>query len=201
MASSQDTIAANEESFLLTHAIAEVERLQELDRLVPSYHNVITLASLDFQVAMMLANLKPRDLQLFFVYTRQGNFTPVRIAALNCLLLVGTWTIASLRATASRSCVSMRMHSQASPGAISVRGLAVGMSTGVFGGGGLRGPEALLIEEDSGHVNAAEKARDAQLEAMLKTLKKELAVRLVCVRASSRLCSHLALMLKHAGHC
>ncbi|EST05572.1 Bromodomain protein [Kalmanozyma brasiliensis GHG001] len=175
LAGTQDTAAANEESFLLSHAIAEVERLQELDRLVPSYHNVITLASLDFQVAMMLANLKARDLQLFFTYTRQGNFTPVRIAALNCLLLVGNldhriiarYCFALLRLDENRTVKRALARALC-------EGLAVGMSTGVFGGGGLRGPEALLIEEDSGHVNAAEKARDAQLEAMLKTLKKEI---------------------------
>ncbi|KAJ1025442.1 hypothetical protein NDA13_004253 [Ustilago tritici] len=175
MAGSQDPDAANEDSFLLTHAIAEVERLQELDRLVPSYHNVITLASLDFQVTMMLANLKPRDLQLFFVYTRQGNFTPVRIAALNCLLLVGNldhrivarYCFALLRLDENRTVKRALARALC-------EGLAVGMSTGVFGGGGLHGPEALLIEEDSGQVNAAEKARDAQLEAMLKTLKREI---------------------------
>ncbi|SJX62832.1 related to TAF2-component of TFIID complex [Sporisorium reilianum f. sp. reilianum] len=175
IASNQDADAVSEESFLLSHAIAEVERLQELDRLVPSYHNVITLASLDFQVAMMLANLKPRDLQLFFVYTRQGNFTPVRIAALNCLLLVGNldhriiarYCFALLRLDENRTVKRSLARALC-------EGLAVAMSTGVFGGGGLRGPEALLIEEDSGHVNAAEKARDAQLEAMLKTLKKEI---------------------------
>lgn len=173
LAGTQD--ADNEENFLLAHAIAEVERLQELDRLVPSYHNVITLASLDFQVAMMLANLKPKDLQLFFVYTRQGNFTPVRVAALNCLLLVGNldhriiarYCFALLRLDENRTVKRALARALC-------EGLAVAMSTGVFGGGGLRGPEALLIEEDSGHVNAAEKARDAQLEAMLKTLKKEI---------------------------
>ncbi|TKY85733.1 hypothetical protein EX895_005273 [Sporisorium graminicola] len=175
VSSNQDGDAVGEESFLLAHAIAEVERLQELDRLVPSYHNIITLASLDFQVAMMLANLKPRDLQLFFVYTRQGNFTPVRIAALNCLLLVGNldhriiarYCFALLRLDENRTVKRSLARALC-------EGLAVAMSTGVFGGGGLRGPEALLIEEDSGHVNAAEKARDAQLEAMLKTLKKEI---------------------------
>ncbi|CDU22782.1 related to TAF2-component of TFIID complex [Sporisorium scitamineum] len=175
IASNQDADAAGEENLLLAHAIAEVERLQELDRLVPSYHNVITLASLDFQVAMMLANLKPRDLQLFFVYTRQGNFTPVRIAALNCLLLVGNldhriiarYCFALLRLDESRAVKRSLARALC-------EGLAVAMSTGVFGGGGLRGAEVLLIEEDSGHVNAAEKARDAQLEAMLKTLKREI---------------------------
>lgn len=175
VAATQDADMASEESFLLAHAVAEVERLQELDRLVPSYHNVITLASLDFQVAMMLANLKPKDLQLFFTYTRQGNFTPVRIAALNCLLLVGNldhrviarYCFALLRLDENRTVKRALARAMC-------EGLAVAMSTGMFGGGGLRGPEALLIEEDSGHVNAAEKARDAQLEAMLKTLKKEI---------------------------
>ncbi|PWY99756.1 hypothetical protein BCV70DRAFT_162250 [Testicularia cyperi] len=171
---SEDARSA-ESAFLLAHAIAEVERVQELDRLVPSYHNVITLAALDFQVVMMLANLKSRDLRLFFGYTRQGNFTPVRIAALDCLLLVSNLD----HKVVARYCFALlrldesRLVKRALARAL-CESLAIAMSTGVFGGGSLRGPEALLIEADTGRVDAAEKAKDAQLEAMLKTLKKEI---------------------------
>ncbi|WFD44718.1 hypothetical protein MPSI1_003388 [Malassezia psittaci] len=73
---------------LREQAITEVERLQELDRLVPSFHNVVTLATLDFHLALVFANLRPVNLPLFLEYTREGNFTPVRLAALNSLLLL-----------------------------------------------------------------------------------------------------------------
>ena len=76
-----------EEMQLRSAAIQEVERLQALDRLVPSFHNVITLAALDFQQALVFANLRPLELMQFVEYTREGNFTPVRMAAFNALLL------------------------------------------------------------------------------------------------------------------
>ena len=79
---------ASEDNVLLPMARQEVERFQELDKLVPSYHNVVTLACLDFQACMMLANLIPVDLAMIHAYTRQGNFVPVRIAALDYLLLL-----------------------------------------------------------------------------------------------------------------
>ncbi|EPQ30343.1 uncharacterized protein PFL1_01869 [Pseudozyma flocculosa PF-1] len=166
---------ARDDDALLAHAAAEVERLQELDKLVPSYHNVITLGALDWQAAMMLANLRPRDLQLFFFYTRQGNFGPVRIAALNYLLLLGSldhkvvarYCFALLRSDESRSVKRALARALC-------EGLAVAISTGVFGGGGIRGPEALLIEENGGQISQSNKGRDAQLEAALKSLRREI---------------------------
>ncbi|WFD29826.1 hypothetical protein MSPP1_000839 [Malassezia sp. CBS 17886] len=79
-----------EETALRELASREVERLQELDRLVPSFHNVVTLASMDFQLALTFANLRAIDLPYFLEYTRAGNFAPVRMHALNALLLLGT---------------------------------------------------------------------------------------------------------------
>lgn len=77
-----------EELELRAQATQEIERLQALDRLVPSYHNVVTLAALDFQQAMVFANLRPLELVHFVEYTREGNFAPVRMAAFNALLLL-----------------------------------------------------------------------------------------------------------------
>ena len=55
---------------------------------MPSFHNVVTLAALDFQLALVLANLRPLDLTHFVEYTREGNWTAVRVAAFNALLLL-----------------------------------------------------------------------------------------------------------------
>lgn len=83
-----DEVFTDEELTLRQLATQEVERLQALDRLVPSFHNVLTLAALDFQLALVLANLRPLDLPHFVEYTREGNWTAVRVAAFNALLLL-----------------------------------------------------------------------------------------------------------------
>ncbi|UZJ55485.1 hypothetical protein CBS101457_004805 [Exobasidium rhododendri] len=79
---------ALDDTSLLQVARQEVERFQELDKLVPSYHNVVTMSCLDFQACMMLVNLIPVDLAMLHAYTRQGNFVPIRIVALDYLLLL-----------------------------------------------------------------------------------------------------------------
>lgn len=83
-----DETYTDEELELRAQATQEVERLQELDKLVPSFHNVVTLAALDFQLALVFANLRPVDLPQWLEYTREGNFAPVRLASLNALLLL-----------------------------------------------------------------------------------------------------------------
>lgn len=79
---------ASDDDALLQAARQQVDRFQGLDRLVPSYHNAVTLACLDFQGSLMLANMLPLDLALFLGYTRQGNFYPVRMAGFEYLLLL-----------------------------------------------------------------------------------------------------------------
>ncbi|GAA5878689.1 hypothetical protein JCM8547_002132 [Rhodosporidiobolus lusitaniae] len=78
-------IDANEN---LAPAVAEVERYLSADRLVPSYHNVVTVAGIEFMLKLTLASLIPEDRMRFFVYTRDGNYPPVRIAAFDALLLL-----------------------------------------------------------------------------------------------------------------
>lgn len=80
--------SAVDDEMLLGSACQEVERFQELDRLVPSFHNVVSMSSLDFQGNLMLANVIPVNLPLLHSYTRQGSYTALRIAALDYLLLI-----------------------------------------------------------------------------------------------------------------
>ncbi|BGP14759.1 hypothetical protein JCM10213_004302 [Rhodosporidiobolus nylandii] len=78
-------IDANEN---LAPAVLEVERYLSADRLVPSYHNVVTVAGIEFMLKLTMASLIPEDRMRFFVYTRDGNYPPVRIAAFDALLLL-----------------------------------------------------------------------------------------------------------------
>ncbi|KAK4058342.1 hypothetical protein OIO90_000500 [Microbotryomycetes sp. JL221] len=72
----------------LEPAIQEIERYMNADRLVPSYHNAITVAGIEWKLKLTLACLIPEDRMSFFVYTRDGNYPPVRIAAFDALLLL-----------------------------------------------------------------------------------------------------------------
>lgn len=63
------------------------ERAITVDRLVPSYHNVVTLAGLQAQLKSILVGQRTNDPRLFLGYTREGNYEPLRLAAFDCLLL------------------------------------------------------------------------------------------------------------------
>ncbi|GAA5898524.1 transcription initiation factor TFIID subunit TAF2 [Sporobolomyces salmoneus] len=80
-----DEIEPNEN---LAPAVQEVERYMAVDRLVPGYHNVVTIAAIEFKLKLTLASLIPEDRMLFFSYTRDGNYPPVRAAAFDALLLL-----------------------------------------------------------------------------------------------------------------
>lgn len=51
-------------------AVEEVERYRTMDRLVPSYQNVISVATLEFNVKLMIAGILPYNAPLFIPYTR-----------------------------------------------------------------------------------------------------------------------------------
>lgn len=76
------------EQALVHSAVDEVTRYINLDRLVPSYHNTITIAGIEWRVKMMMASLIPLDMRFLLAYTREGNYGAVRSAAFEGLLLL-----------------------------------------------------------------------------------------------------------------
>ncbi|GAA6019407.1 hypothetical protein JCM11491_004818 [Sporobolomyces phaffii] len=80
-----DEVEGNEN---LAPAVVEVERYMAADRLVPGYHNVVTISAIEFKLKLTLASLIPEDRMLFFSYTRDGNYPPVRVAAFDALMLL-----------------------------------------------------------------------------------------------------------------
>ena len=60
----------NADIALLKETFEEFERFRSRDRLVPSYHNVITLTSLQCYLKWMVIGLIPVDLPLFLGLTR-----------------------------------------------------------------------------------------------------------------------------------
>ncbi|BGP23606.1 transcription initiation factor TFIID subunit 2 [Rhodotorula toruloides] len=83
-----DQVAEIDSNENLAPAVQEVERYLASDRLVPSYHNAVTIAGIEFKLKLTLASLIPEDRMTFFNYTRDGNYPPLRIAAFDALLLL-----------------------------------------------------------------------------------------------------------------
>ncbi|KAI8912322.1 hypothetical protein DFJ77DRAFT_511868 [Powellomyces hirtus] len=73
---------------LFEEALAEVHRYRVLDRLIPSYHNSVTIACLEVLLKWMVANLLPVDLTLFLQHARYGNFLRIRLVAIDALFMM-----------------------------------------------------------------------------------------------------------------
>ena len=78
----------------LAEAVDQIERYMGADKLVPSFHNAITVAGLNFKIKLTLAGLLPTNFASFFTYTRDGNYPPVRIVAFDALLLLSPLDVA-----------------------------------------------------------------------------------------------------------
>jgi transcription initiation factor TFIID subunit 2 len=63
------------------------ERALTVDRLVPSYHNVVTEAGLQAQLKSIMVGQRTNDPRIFLGYTREGNYEPLRLLAFDALLL------------------------------------------------------------------------------------------------------------------
>lgn len=55
---------------LLTQALGEIDRYRSMDRLIPSTHNVVTIAAIEFYLVLSMADLVPNDPRTFFPLTR-----------------------------------------------------------------------------------------------------------------------------------
>lgn len=69
-------------------AYAELDRYQTLDRLLPSFHNIVTAAVLQCKMRLMISNLIATEFKPFLVHSRDGNFSTVRLMAFDCLLVM-----------------------------------------------------------------------------------------------------------------
>ncbi|CAO1634477.1 unnamed protein product [Parajaminaea phylloscopi] len=164
---------AKEDPELFGHAFAEVSRLQELDKLVPSYHNIVSLACLEWHASMILSGQEPLDLRLFLGYTQQGTFTPLRIAAFNYLLilsglkhrLVVRYLFAVLQDDDNR--MVKRSLAKALCDALSVAIATGDVMTAA------QAPDAVIEDTSGGNLEAAEKAREKEMEQHLRSLRRE----------------------------
>ncbi|WVR08077.1 hypothetical protein IAU60_005123 [Kwoniella sp. DSM 27419] len=75
------------ESSLTKGAMDALDRAMTMDRLVPSYHNLITKAGLETHTKYILAGLRTNDVRLLLSYTREGNYEPIRAVAFDGMML------------------------------------------------------------------------------------------------------------------
>ncbi|EJC98793.1 uncharacterized protein FOMMEDRAFT_161628 [Fomitiporia mediterranea MF3/22] len=161
-----------EDHQLLQAAITEVDRYRSMDRLIPSVHNVVTIASLEFHIMLAMANLIPSDPKIFLLCTREGNATQVRLAGFDGLFLTKWYTpkimtyifavIANDSSRAVRRQVARNM----------CESLALLASIGE-----IKAPaketESLLIEEDGTAPDKAKESKKSEVDLMIRALRKD----------------------------
>ncbi|KAI0639863.1 hypothetical protein C8Q77DRAFT_1083269 [Trametes polyzona] len=156
---------------LLKQAISEVDRYRSMDRLIPTFHNVVTVAVIEFHMLHTLAGLIPHDPRLFFPLTREGNYTQVRIAAFDYLFL-GKWYTPKLMryvlaVMTNDSSRIVRRH--VARAACQSLALLVTM-------GEMKTPkeaDSLLIEEDGNGGEKAKENKKSEIDLMIKALRKD----------------------------
>ncbi|KAF7302980.1 Transcription initiation factor TFIID subunit 2 [Mycena kentingensis (nom. inval.)] len=157
----------DEDMDLLQQIHNEVDRYREMDRLLPSTHNNVT-----FYMTMMVANLIPSAPLQFFPLTREGNYTPVRIAAFDGLFLtkwyhplIMKYILNVMAYDPSRT---VRRH--VARGAFQSLALLVQMGDMKVGS---KENESVLVEEDGSVPANNRESRKSELDAMIKALRKD----------------------------
>lgn len=163
---------SEEDIRLMKDAVAEVDRYRSMDRLIPSPHNVVTVAALEFYMVLAMANLIPNDARVYFPLTREGNGTQVRIAAFDGLFLTKWYTpkimAYILAVMAHDSCRVVRRHVARN----AVQSLALLVAMGEMKSS-LKETESLLIEEDGATPEKVKEAKKSEVDLMIKILRKD----------------------------
>ncbi|KZT52907.1 hypothetical protein CALCODRAFT_501745 [Calocera cornea HHB12733] len=155
---------------ILEEAVQEVDRYRLRDQYVPTQHNVVTLAALEFKLMLMLSGMIPTDGNFFLEYTREENFTPVRLAAFDALLVM-KWYIrpALIRyffsVIQSDSSRTVRRHVARAM----VESIGILYQVGELGT--VHKKEPVLVEEDSAQKK---NKKSSEAGAMARALRREL---------------------------
>lgn len=161
-----------EDADLLKQIVAEVDRYRSMDRLIPSPHNSVTIAAMEFYLMLSAANLVTNHLKVFFPLTREGNYTQVRIAAFDGLFLTKWYTPQIMRyvlaVMANDPSRVVRRHVARNAG----HSLALLVQMGEMKSS-LRETESLLIEEDGTAPEKAKESKKTEMDAMIKVLRKD----------------------------
>ncbi|KAK7063812.1 transcription initiation factor TFIID subunit 2 [Favolaschia claudopus] len=162
----------DEDADLLKQTVSEVDRYRNMDRLIPSTHNNVTIACLEFYLVLTVANLIPSAPIHFFPLTREGNYPQVRIAAFDGLFMtkwysppIMNYVLAVMAHDPSRI---VRRH--VARNACQSLALLVQMGEMKLNS---KDPESLLIEEDGSVQDKNKESRRSEMDAMIKALRKD----------------------------
>ncbi|QRV80287.1 bromodomain associated protein [Ceratobasidium sp. AG-Ba] len=162
-----------ENTEVLRRAAAQVERYRSRDRLVPSRHNSISIAVVEWYMTMMMCGLVTQDPRLFLAYSQEANAMGLRLAAMDALLLTKWWRNRTLiqyifAVIAHDPSREVRRHVSRAL----LTSLPVLHALGELRPAGK--DEPLLLIEDDGSMPAKDKAKKGESELLVKTLKREI---------------------------
>ncbi|EMD32531.1 hypothetical protein CERSUDRAFT_118583 [Gelatoporia subvermispora B] len=156
---------------LLKQALAEVDRYRSMDRLIPSYHNVVTVAVIEFYLMLSVAGFVPHDPRMFFPLTREGNYHQVRMAAFDTLFLTKWYTPKIMRyilaVMANDPSRVIRRHVARN----ACLSLALLVSMGEMKTS--KETDSLMIEEDGTGTEKAKENKKSDIDMMIKALRKD----------------------------
>ncbi|KAF8603233.1 hypothetical protein BDV93DRAFT_556870 [Ceratobasidium sp. AG-I] len=163
-----------ENAEVLRRAAAQVERYRARDRLVPSRHNVVSVAVVEWYLTIMMSGLVNNDPRLFLAYSQEANATGLRLASFDALLLMKWWRTKSLiqyifAVIAHDPSRQVRRHVARSV----ITGLAVLYTVGDLRPPGKDEPMLLIEEDGSGKDKDKERVKKGEGEMLVKALKKE----------------------------
>ncbi|KAL4251521.1 Transcription initiation factor TFIID subunit 2 [Abortiporus biennis] len=161
-----------EDANLLRQAVTEIDRYRSMDRLIPSPHNVVTVATIEFYLTLGLASLVPLDPRIFFPMTREGNFTQVRMAAFDALFLCKWYTTKVMQyvlaVMAHDSSRVIRRHVARN----ACQSLALLVTMGEMKTS-VKESESLLIEEDGTPQENKKESKKSDMDIVIKALRKD----------------------------
>ncbi|KAI9511720.1 hypothetical protein F5148DRAFT_1168299 [Russula earlei] len=162
----------SEEANLLKQSLSEVDRYRSMDRLIPSPHNVVTIATLEFRLILSVTGLIPNDPRVYFPLTREGNYTQVRVAAFDALFLTKWYTPKIMRyilaVAAGDSSRTLRHHVARN----ACQSLALLVSMGELKNSA-KESESLLIEEDGSAQDKAKETKKSEVDSLVRALRKD----------------------------
>ncbi|KAJ7292844.1 hypothetical protein C8J57DRAFT_1444279 [Mycena rebaudengoi] len=161
-----------EDAELLKQTLLEVDRYRSMDRLIPSTHNNVTIAALEFYLVLSVANLIPSAPIQFFPLTREGNYTQVRIAAFDGLFMTKWYAPPIMKYILSVMAhdPSRTIRRHVARNACQSLALLVQMGEMKFNS---KDSESLLIEEDGSIPEKNKEPRRSEMETMIKALRKD----------------------------
>jgi transcription initiation factor TFIID subunit 2 len=151
----------------------------EVDRMVPSYQNVLSVAGLEWKTKIVMAGLiEDIDVRWWLSYTREGNFPAVRIAAFDSLLLLRALAeryIARYMFAVLKFDSSLLVRRRLAQSMLESIPILITTEDFVKTTGGDKNDDLELLEEDPSKPKKEKSNKDSnELDRVIKGLRKEI---------------------------